>query len=230
MEAIKAVLLEPVGCLAEFRAEEFDRTARDVFGFGGDDATSGSQAYWRLLGLASERWPLPAADLTRLVEAEMAAIARAELYEDVAASLQQLRSMDVSAYLVSSLSRQAVDRFIARFALADIFAGSVTRDEAQGVMSLPLRRAIEMTAHDPRRIIVLVDTAAALEISQQQGLNALLMINDYDEGRALAERHPAGGIVSLAELPDALALIEQRAGLRSAPQMPAKPFEMFEPG
>jgi phosphoglycolate phosphatase-like HAD superfamily hydrolase len=160
----------------------------------------------------------------------MAAIARAELYEDVAASLQQLRSMDVSAYLVSSLSRQAVDRFIARFALADIFAGSVTRDEAQGVMSLPLRRAIEMTAHDPRRIIVLVDTAAALEISQQQGLNALLMINDYDEGRALAERHPAGGIVSLAELPDALALIEQRAGLRSAPQMPAKPFEMFEPG
>ena len=56
------------------------------------------------------------------------------------------------------------------------------------------------------------------------------MINDYDEGRALAERSPAGGIVSLAELADALQLIEQRSGLRSSARMPHKPFELFEPG
>ena len=62
------------------------------------------------------------------------------------------------------------------------------------------------------------------------GVNALLMINDYDEGRALAERSPAGGVVSLAELSDALQLIEQRSGLRSAARMPLKPFELFEPG
>jgi hypothetical protein len=57
----------------------------------------------------------------------------------------------------------------------------------------------------------------------------MLMINDYDEGRALAERNPAGGIVSLAELPDALRLIEQRSGLRAPSRAPRAPFELFDP-
>ena len=66
-------------------------------------------------------------------------------------------------------------------------------------------------------------------MSEQLGLNALLMINDYDEGRALAELGPAGGIVSLAELPDALRVIEQRAGLRAPSRPPRAPFELFDP-
>jgi hypothetical protein len=57
----------------------------------------------------------------------------------------------------------------------------------------------------------------------------MLMINDYDEGRALAERNPAGGIVSLAELPAALRLIEQRSGLRATARVPHAPFELFDP-
>jgi hypothetical protein len=56
------------------------------------------------------------------------------------------------------------------------------------------------------------------------------MINDYDEGRALAERNPAGAIVSLAELGDALRLIEQRSGMRSSSRPPLAPYELFEPG
>jgi hypothetical protein len=55
------------------------------------------------------------------------------------------------------------------------------------------------------------------------------MINEYDEGRALAERNPAGGIVSLAELPDALRLIEQRSGIRAPSRPPLAPFELFDP-
>jgi hypothetical protein len=35
------------------------------------------------------------------------------------------------------------------------------------------------------------------------------MINDYDDGRRLAMHPPTGGIVSLAELPDAITLIAE---------------------
>jgi hypothetical protein len=95
-------------------------------------------------------------------------------------------------------------------------------------LAAPLRRAIEAIALEPKRIIYLVDTAEALDLAKRLELNAVLMINDYDEGRALAERSPAGGIVSLAELPRALELIEQRAGLTASARLPRKPFELFE--
>jgi hypothetical protein len=55
------------------------------------------------------------------------------------------------------------------------------------------------------------------------------MINDYDEGRMLAERSPAGGIVSLAELPDFLRLIEQRSGLSTQSRAPRQPYDLFDP-
>jgi beta-phosphoglucomutase-like phosphatase (HAD superfamily) len=231
VDAIAAVMFEPVGCLAEFRAEEFEVAARELFASAADPAGSGSQAYWRLVGLIDQaRSAIAAPGLARLEELELAAVEQAEVYEDVVPALEKLRSTGVRAYLVSSLSRRAVARFIERFSLADQFAGSVAREEAQGVMTRPVRRALEQASLDPQRIIYLVDTAQALDMAKELGLNALLMINDYDEGRALAERNPAGGVVSLAELADALLLIEQRAGLRGAARMPLKPFELFEPG
>lgn len=231
MDAIAAVMFEPVGCLAEFPAGEFDVAARELFASTAEIEATGSRAYWRLIGLLDQGIGANAAPgLARLEELELAAVERAELYEDVAPALEKLRATGVSAYLVSSLSRRAVARFIERFSLAGLFAGSVAREEARGVMARPLRHAIAQAALDPQRILYLVDTAEALEMTKQLGLNALLMINDYDEGRALAERGPAGGIVSLAELADALLLIGQRAGLRSSTRMPLKPFELFEPG
>jgi beta-phosphoglucomutase-like phosphatase (HAD superfamily) len=230
VEAIAAVLFEPVGCLAEFRADEFNIAARELFAAGNDTPASGSQAYWRLVRLLEPRYEdLPAASRTRLEELELAAVRHAELYEDVRASLQQVRQLGVANFLVSSLSHRALARFIERFSLADLFADCVAREDAGGVMARPPRHAIERAALDPRRIICLVDTAEALELTKQQGLNAMLMINDYDEGRALAERGPAGGLVSLAELADALRVIEQRAGLRQPSRPPRAPYELFEP-
>jgi beta-phosphoglucomutase-like phosphatase (HAD superfamily) len=231
LDAIAAVMFEPVGCLAEFRTEEFNLAARELFGSAGDIAGGGSQVYWRLIGLIDQaRGGLAAPGLARLEALELAAVESAELYEDVRPSLEKLRSTGVGAYLVSSLSRRAVGRFIERFALADLFAGSVAREDAQGVAAGPLRHALALASIDPQRIIYLVDTAEALAMTKQLGANALLMINDYDEGRALAERGPAGGVVSLAELADALQLIDQRSGLRGSTRMPLKPFELFEPG
>lgn len=231
MDSIAAVMFEPVGCLAEFQAEEFETVAREVFGAGGEQEGGGSRAYWRLLGLIEQTGSaITAANLARLEELELAAAERAEVYEDVLPALEKLRAAGVRAYLVSSLSRRAVARFIDRFSLTDLLVASIARDEAKGVMAQPLRHALEQAALDPQRVIYLVDTAEALDMAKPLGLNTLLMINDYDDGRFLAERNPAGGVVSLAELADALLLIEQRAGLRSSARLPLKPFELFDPG
>jgi beta-phosphoglucomutase-like phosphatase (HAD superfamily) len=228
VEVIKAVLLEPVGCLAEFRAEEFNSAAADLFGASADPEATGSQAYWRLLGLM-EQQAVASESVARLEQLELRAVEHADLYEDVRSSLEELKSLGVAAVLASSLSRPAVARFIERHALADLLAGSVTRDDARGVMAKVLRFAIDQVRLDPARTMVLADTAEGLEMAKQLGLNAMLMINDYDEGRALAERNPAGGIVSLAELADALRLIEQRSGIRAPSRPPLAPYELFDP-
>ena len=230
MDTIKAVLFEPVGCLAEFRADAFNKASADLFAATPDDAASGSQAYWRLLGLLAPRCAaLSQAEWDQLQGFELEACEHTDLYPDVRACLEELKQIGVSAYIVSSLSRAAVDRFIARFSLADLLTGVVARDDAQGVMDAPLRHAIAQTKLEPARLMVLVETAEAIAVANSLRLNAMLMINDYDEGRLLAERSPAGGLVSLAELPDALRLIEQRAGLATQARLPQQPFELFDP-
>ncbi len=229
MDTIKAVLLEPVGCLAEFRPDEFASATSDLFGTSPDAEASGSQAYWGLLGLM-QQGTISAENTARLEALELQAVERAELYEDVRFAFEELKSLGVAAFLVSSLSRAAVARFIERHALAELIAGSFSRDDAGGVMAAPLRAAVAHAGLEPAHVMALADTAPALDMIKRLGLNAMLMINDYDEGRALAERNPAGAIVSLAELPDALRLIEQRSGMRSSSRPPLAPFELFEPG
>jgi beta-phosphoglucomutase-like phosphatase (HAD superfamily) len=230
MDSIQAVLFDPVGGLAEFQPDDFDSAAAELFGASRDPAATGSQAYWRLLGLMEQRQgAIPIEGLIRLQELELRAVVQAELYEDVRPSLEELKALGVAAYLASSLSRPAVAHFLERHALADLFVGRITRTEASGVMAKPLRWVIDHAGLDPARIMVLVDSAQALEMTKQLGLNAMLMINDYDEGRALAERNPAGGIVSLAELADALRLIEQRSGLHAPSRAPLAPYELFDP-
>jgi beta-phosphoglucomutase-like phosphatase (HAD superfamily) len=227
VDSIKAVLIEPVGCLAEFAAEEF-RAAAEGLGTTIEPAASGSQAYWRLIR-HFEKQAVSVQMLSRLEPFELRAVEQAELYEDVAASLAALRALDVCVMLASSLSRAAAMRFVERHALSDLLAGVITRDDAGGIGAPVLRCAIERAALDPKQVMALADTAEALDLIKQQGLNTMLMINDYDEGRALAEHHPSGGIVSLAELPDALRLIEQRSGLRATARAPRAPFELFDP-
>src|SRR5712671_6672077 len=189
-------MLEPVGCLAEFRPGEFDQAARDLFGSTAEASASGSQGYWRLVDMIGQR--PDAAVGPQLEQLEIAAVEEAELYEDVRPSLEKLRASGVQIYLVSSLSRHALACFIARFDLAELLSGSIARDDAQGVAAKPLRYALEQAGLEAGRCIYLADTAFSLDIAKQVGVNALLMINDYDEGRALAECNPMGGIVSLA--------------------------------
>ena len=164
---------------------------------------------------------------SRLAKLEIAAVEHADLYEDVRPSLAKLRASGVQIYLVSSLSRHALARFVARFDLVELVSGSIARDDAQGVAAKPLRHALAQAKLEAVQCIYLADAAFSLDIAKEVGVNGLLMINDY-EGRALAECNPMGGVVSLTELSDALQLIEQRAGLRSTQRMPQRPYELFE--
>jgi FMN phosphatase YigB (HAD superfamily) len=225
VDAIKAVLFEPVGCLAEFRPDEFNDMATRLSGASADPSATGSQAYWQLMSLLASRDEAPAAS----EEIELQAVEHADLYPDVRGCLDELRQLGVAAYLVTSLSRAAAVRFLERFSIADVFSGLVSREDAGGVGAQPLRHAASQTGVEAARIMALVDTGEALDAAKSLGLNTVLMINDYDEGRALAERSPTGGIVSLAELPDALRLIEQREGLAAQSRLPKQPFDLFEP-
>src|SRR5262245_13148077 len=197
MREIKAVLFDPVGALAEFPAEEFDEISARLFNAPSEAAAAGSAAYWHLLDLIEmSATPLTAADRELAERYEIQAVERVEVYEDVTPALTELRSMGISLVIASSLSDSAVTLFTDRFSLRDFFAGVWSRDNATGVKAVPLARAIKGGGWQPPQVMALVDTLAGVTAAKAVGTNAILMINDYDEGRRLAMASPTGGIVS----------------------------------
>lgn len=212
MRVIKAVLVEPVGCLAEFPAEEFNEIAGSVFQSWAPSGVSGSEAYWQLLDLMEQTGvELDASNAAIAEELELQAIDRVQLYEDVAPALAALEAMDITLLLASSLSAVAVNRFLQKFSLSGYFSGVWTRDNAGGVKAAPLRKALESAAVEPEHVVCLVETEDSIELARRVGVNSMLMINDYDEGKRLAMLGPTAGIVSLHELPDAIRLVAEGA-------------------
>jgi beta-phosphoglucomutase-like phosphatase (HAD superfamily) len=212
MQAIKAILVEPVGCLAEFPAEEFNEIAGSLFQSWGPSGESGSEAYWQLLDLMEQTGvALDASNAAIAEELELQAIDRVQLYEDVTPALAALKAMDITLLVASSLSATAVTRFLEKFSLAPYFSGVWTRDSAGGVKAAPLRKAIESAAVRPEHVLCLVDTADGIELAKSVGVNSMVMFNDYDEGKRLAMLEPTGGIVSLHELPDAIRFVAEAA-------------------
>ena len=209
MRVIKAVLIEPVGCLAEFPAGEFNEIARRVFESELPIAESGSEAYWYLLDLMEQAGSALNASHAALAEQlELQAVERAQLYEDVAPALAALRAMDITLLVASSLSATAANRFLEKFSLAPYFSGVWSRDNAGGVKGAPLRKAIGCV--QPEHVLCLVDTEDGIELARNVGVDSMLMFNDYDEGKRLAMLGPTGGIVSLHELPDAIRFAAER--------------------
>lgn len=212
MEIIKAVLFEPVGCLAEFPAEEFNEIAAEVLDLQGNPSESGSEAYWQMLDLMQAApYPLAAGQAQRAEALELQAVERADLYEDVGQALAELKGMGISLIIASSLSAAAVNRFVDRFALGGFFSGVWTRDNAGGVKAAPLAKAIEGGSFQADSVMSLCDTTEGLHVAKEVGANAILMFNDYDEGKRLAAHGPAGAIVSLHELPDAIRFVAEGA-------------------
>jgi phosphoglycolate phosphatase-like HAD superfamily hydrolase len=205
MPRIEGVLLDPVGCLAEFPSEPFHAIANRFFGKPGPQkkpSRSGSRAYWQ----AAER-SLDDADRRATEAHEVEAVARATVYEDVAPALAELQGMGIGLYVASSLSQAAVTRFLEQSGLSEFFSSAWNRDNARGIKTAPLAMALEAAFLQPERAMFLTDTAEGLKVAKGVGVNAVLMMNDPDEARRLAMLEPAGGIVSLHELPDFIRLV-----------------------
>ncbi len=210
MRIIEGVLFEPVGCLAEFGAKEFNEIAASFYGQKKRAGKTGSIAYWQLLkAMQKADKELAAADSKTVEGLEIEAVEGANVYEDVVPALSQLKAMGIKLLIASSLSEAAVNRFLEKSSLKEFFSGVWNRKNAGGVMAVPLTKALASAALDPERVMSLADHEDGLNVAKEVGVNSILMINDYDDGRRLAMHPPTGGIVSLAELPDAIRLIAE---------------------
>lgn len=193
MQPVEAILFEPVGCLAEFPAGPFDEIAARFFGGRRNATRSGSRSYWHLLNLMQASGRIT----PEFEPLEIEAVNNAEVYEDVAPALTELKRMGVELFLASSLSKAAIDRFRKKCPFSG-YSAVFSREDAGGIKDAPLRAAPCRTANT----LFLTDTAEGLWTAKTAGVNAILMMNDPDESRRLAMQDPAGGIVSLLELPD----------------------------
>jgi len=199
MEPLKAVLFEPVGCLAEFPPEPFHEIAVRLYGRKGKGSKSASRSYWHLLNLMES-------SAGGSIEAlEIEAADGASVYEDVLPALVELRTMGVRCIITTSLSNAAAVRFLEK--CPHEFDAVWTRENAHGIKAAPLARALEAACLAPDNAMFLTDTAEGLHVAKGLGINAVLMMNDPDEAMRLALRDPSGGIVSLHELPDFIRLV-----------------------
>ena len=209
MQTIEALLLEPVGCLAEFPSSHFHQIAVRLFRRKGKASLSGSRSYWRLLNLLDALDAPLNEEKKRIAEAfEIEAVDAASMYEDVVPALAELKSMGIRLFVTTSLSRKAALRFIERNSLGEFLSGVHTRDDAGGVKSAPLLSALKGASLSPEKTMFLTDTLEGIQAARSAGVHSILMMNDPDEAQRLAMHNPAGGIVSMHEMPDFIRLID----------------------
>ena len=208
MQTIEGLLLDPVGCLAEFPSGPFHEIAVRLFGRKGKASPSGSRSYWHLLNLmeAAER-PLDGERKAIGDALEAEAVAGASVYEDVLPVLAELKTMGIHLFIASSLSRSSITSFVERCSLREFLSGVWTRDEAGGVKAAPLLAALGGASLSPEKAMFLTDTVEGIKVARRAGVHPILMMNDPDEARRLAMHNPAGGVVSLHEIPDFIRLI-----------------------
>ena len=217
MQSIEGILFEPVGCLAEFPSEQFLEIAVQVFDRRKKASQSGSRSYWHLLNLIEAANQKLDESNKQLIEAlEVQAVAAASAYEDVVPALSELKAMGVKLFIASSLSNAAIAHFLERNFLNGFFTAVWSRDNAGGVKAAPLAAAVSGASLKPEQVMFITDTAEGLKVAKTVGVHSILMMNDPDEARRLAMRDPAGGIVSLHELPDFIRLVAAENASRSS--------------
>lgn len=208
MQKIEALLLEPVGCLAEFPSAPFHEIALRLFGRKRKAGSSASPIYWYVLNLMeSARAPIDAEKKSVAETLEVDAVDAAGIYEDVVPALAELKSIGIRLFVATSLSRKAAARFIERNSLGEFFSRVCTRDDAGGVKSAPLLSALDDASLPREKTMFLTDTLEGIKTARSVGVQPILMMNDPDEAQRLAMHNPAGGIVSLHEMPDFIRLL-----------------------
>jgi phosphoglycolate phosphatase-like HAD superfamily hydrolase len=120
---------------------------------------------------------------------------RTTLYEDAIPALTELKAMGIKLFIASSLSASALNGFLIEHRLIDFFSGAWNRDT-------PPESALARASVNPINTMFLTDTEEGINTAKSLGVNSILMMNDPDMAKRLAMLEPAGGIVSLLELPD----------------------------
>ncbi|MEP7310893.1 MAG: HAD family hydrolase [Acidobacteriota bacterium] len=219
VQAVDAILFELVGALAEFPAAPFQAAAARVFARSPAAETQGSvggsRAYWDLLDqLASCDRPLLPEERAIIDVCENEAVEAAFVYDDAAPALNELAGLGVRLIVASSLSENALSRFLDRTGWRALFHDRWSRDAAGGIGDAVLRRAVTSGSLAADRVLFLADTEAGLRAATLAGVRPILMMNDPDEAMRLTAYNPAGGIVSLHELPDLVRLVAARHARR----------------
>jgi FMN phosphatase YigB (HAD superfamily) len=207
MQIIEGILFEPVGCLVEFPSEPFHEIAARFFdprktSQRKKPSRSASRSYWHLLNLMEAAGTVDESARPKIEALELEGVERATPYEDVLPALSELKAMGVKLLMASSLSGAALTRLLEKALLCDYFSAVWSRDTAGGIKTAPFARALTEASLEPAHTMFLTDTAEGLKVAQGVGVNSILMMNDPDEAKRLSMHNPAGGIVSLHELPD----------------------------
>ena len=87
-------------------------------------------------------------------------------------------------------------------AIAALDALGVRLIEVVSASAESLREAVAAGSLAADRVIYLTDNEAGIRAAKDAGVAPVLMMNDPDEAMRLTALDPAGGIVSLLELPD----------------------------
>jgi beta-phosphoglucomutase-like phosphatase (HAD superfamily) len=110
----------------------------------------------------------------------------ATLYEDVIPALTELKAMGIHLYLAPHAPPASLE---------DFFPGPWTGEK-------------------PENTIYLTDSSEGIETARSLGLSPVLIMNDPDAAMRLTAQNPAGGVVSLSELPDFIRLVAAENGRR----------------
>src|SRR5262249_47383227 len=99
-------------------------------------------------------------------------------------------------------------------ALAELEALGVKVIEVVSITAAALAAAVAAASPSPDRGICLTDTEDGMRAAGDAGIAPTLMMNAPDEAMRLTAFKPAGGIVSLVELPDFVRLLLARGVAR----------------
>ena len=144
------------------------------------------------------------------VSADASHDAPAHAYDDAAPALAELKTLGITLMAASTLSHDALTRFLDIAGLTRFFDDVRSTESTHGDRARALQDALTSASIAPDRALYITDSAEGLLAARQAGVHGILMMNDPDEAMKLTAHNPAGGIVSLLELPDFVRFVSAR--------------------
>jgi phosphoglycolate phosphatase-like HAD superfamily hydrolase len=133
-------------------------------------------------------------------------------YDDAAPALAELKALGITLIAASTLSHAALTTFLDTSGLTRFFDEVRSTESTNGDRAGTLKDALVSASIDPDRALYVTDTAEGLRAAREAGVHGILMMNDPDEAMKLTAHNPAGGIVSLLELPDFVRFVSASRG------------------